>query len=73
MEQQWSGVITPGQKVLIKSSSRNYALVDVPVDQVQFISKLSSTYTYYYATAKVYVTLPDCSSSSEYQFRDVVL
>ncbi len=70
MEDQWSPLVKPGQKVKVKIKDE---LTSVVVEQVFFISKLSFDCRYFYATAQVNVSLPGSSLHTECQFRDLIL
>ncbi len=69
MEDQWSPLVKPGQKVKVKIKDE---LMSVVVEQVFFIS-LSFDCRYFYATAKVNVSLPGSNLHTECQFRDLIL
>ncbi len=70
MEDQWSTLAKPGQKVKVKVKEE---LTSALVEQTFFISKLSLDCRYFYATAKANVRLPGGSLPTEYQFRDLIL
>ena len=62
----FSDVIMIGQKVKVKMKNEFVSAV------VVFVSKLASNSTYFYATAKIIVRLPD-GSTPEFQFRELFL
>ncbi len=65
MEEQWSTLAKPGQKVEVKVKEE---LTSAVVEQAFFISKLSSDCRYFYATVKTNARLSGSTLPTEYQF-----
>ena len=65
MQQQWSHIIVPGQKVKVKIEG---VLTSGVVKKSHYIAKLSSNSTYFYAAAKVDISFPGSTVNSEFQF-----
>ena len=61
MEQQWSNTVRSGQKVKVKFKGD---LIDGVVQKTHYIAKLSSSYLYFYATAKADVSIVSSSETS---------
>ena len=70
MQQQWSHIIIPGLRVKVKIKG---VLTNALVEKSHYIAKLSSNSMYFYAAAKVDISFPGSTVTSEFQFRDLIL
>ena len=66
----WSDIIRPEHKVKVKIKGD---LTSAVVEKFHYIAKLSSNSMYFYATAKVDVTLPGSTETRECQFCELIL
>ena len=71
MQQQWTSLVMPGQKVKVKIKDK---LVSAVIENCHFISKLSFDSLYFYATAKVDLRLSESDQLyRECQVRELIL